>query len=979
MNRIFLPNFAQMVDGIKAIGLTFLLVSTCCVSGVKGQTVELEPAVAEAFGLTKGQIVSLNVSSTEAPTAVVREHLTIDGVSYALELFPHSLRSPKFAVREQVGDGQFVNFEPAAPRTIRGSLIGSKGSRVFGSITESGLSARMRMGDGKIMYIEPLATHVKGIQAGTPQAKQHVIYSERDTVPHAGTCGIVNGPQQVFEAVRMAEQRMRDGQNNSGTEGPTGPNGPEGPGNNMVAELALDADFEYFQDYGTVQATIDRMELVINIVNDQYESEVDITHEISGIVVRSNPNDPYTSTDAVDLLTEFRTEWINNQQAIPRDVAHLFTGKQIDGNTIGIANAIGGICTSVGFCLSQSDFSNALVCVTDLTAHELGHLWNGSHCTCPNHTMNPSITCANTFNETETVPSIIAHRNSRNCLSFSNDAPGNDNWESKFALGSLPATVTGTNINATVQADEQQLTETGATAWWFVVAPGDGIMSVDTAGSNFDTQLHIFTGNQNGFANLQPLVNNDDNNGTAQSSLSFPVEAGERYEIRVGGFSDANDTATGQIQLSASFAAQGPTDFFWSDRNVLAGANNDSNARANFLTGSSGSVYLYYDPTASDIDTGAFFDISTSQPGVIEFTAARTLEFTVNVGTTPIGVRWGDGFGKLGDVTSDFIDEIGAVNIVGGNGMLALNTGPVFLDEGFDADANGFLFARVDFNVIGPPGSTVDIIAIPGMTGIVHMSSTVEPGVGSMSITVTDELPPTTDFFWSASDLNEGAVNDSMAAVMFNEGESGSLYIYYDSLMSELDTGAFLNIQTSSNGVVEFTNAATLDFDITANGTPFTVRWGDSAGETGLVMPNSIQNLGAFTIVEGTGILDENTGPVLLDQGYDPFAQAFLFARVDFDVVGTAGDMVDFSISSGDQGIVHNNMLLEPTFGRASVMISDFLLGDVDCDGAVTLLDVQPFIDLISNGEFSAKGDINGDGVVDLLDVAGFVDLLSGG
>ena len=52
--------------------------------------------------------------------------------------------------------------------------------------------------------------------------------------------------------------------------------------------------------------------------------------------------------------------------------------------------------------------------------------------------------------------------------------------------------------------------------------------------------------------------------------------------------------------------------------------------------------------------------------------------------------------------------------------------------------------------------------------------------------------------------------------------------------------------------------------------------------------------------------------------------------------------------------------------------------GDVNCDGEVNLLDVAPFIDLLSNGGFSTKADINEDGSVDLLDVAPFVALLGG-
>ena len=57
---------------------------------------------------------------------------------------------------------------------------------------------------------------------------------------------------------------------------------------------------------------------------------------------------------------------------------------------------------------------------------------------------------------------------------------------------------------------------------------------------------------------------------------------------------------------------------------------------------------------------------------------------------------------------------------------------------------------------------------------------------------------------------------------------------------------------------------------------------------------------------------------------------------------------------------------------------SQLQLGDINCDGAVDLLDVGPFVDLLGNGEFMDKADINQDGVVDLLDVGPFVALLSG-
>ena len=52
--------------------------------------------------------------------------------------------------------------------------------------------------------------------------------------------------------------------------------------------------------------------------------------------------------------------------------------------------------------------------------------------------------------------------------------------------------------------------------------------------------------------------------------------------------------------------------------------------------------------------------------------------------------------------------------------------------------------------------------------------------------------------------------------------------------------------------------------------------------------------------------------------------------------------------------------------------------GDVNCDSVIDLLDVQPFVDLLTAGEFNPKADINLDGTVNLLDVSPFVALLIG-
>jgi hypothetical protein len=57
----------------------------------------------------------------------------------------------------------------------------------------------------------------------------------------------------------------------------------------------------------------------------------------------------------------------------------------------------------------------------------------------------------------------------------------------------------------------------------------------------------------------------------------------------------------------------------------------------------------------------------------------------------------------------------------------------------------------------------------------------------------------------------------------------------------------------------------------------------------------------------------------------------------------------------------------------------DVVLGDVNLDGEVNGLDVDPFVGLVTSGTFQAEGDMNDDGVVNGLDVDPFVAAVVGG
>ena len=87
----------------------------------------------------------------------------------------------------------------------------------------------------------------------------------------------------------------------------------------------------------------------------------------------------------------------------------------------------------------------------------------------------------------------------------------------------------------------------------------------------------------------------------------------------------------------------------------------------------------------------------------------------------------------------------------------------------------------------------------------------------------------------------------------------------------------------------------------------------------------------------------------------------------------TANDQLIMTIENASTMSSANDFTLD------NISVRLFLLGDVNLDCQLDLLDVNSFVELIVKGGFSLEADINNDGMVNLGDVAGFVALLTGG
>ena len=143
-------------------------------------------------------------------------------------------------------------------------------------------------------------------------------------------------------------------------------------------ELGVLIDHEFFLVHGSDSANV--VQTLLNQVDGIYEAELGVSIRIAQMVIFTQPDDPFSdATDASDLLGEVNGLVSSNASPISGvGLTHLFTGKDLDGNTAGIA-FVGVLCSSsVGTGLS-ADFSVNRRIFTLLTAHELGHNFNAPH------------------------------------------------------------------------------------------------------------------------------------------------------------------------------------------------------------------------------------------------------------------------------------------------------------------------------------------------------------------------------------------------------------------------------------------------------------------------------------------------------------------------------------------------------------------------------------------------------------------------
>jgi hypothetical protein len=288
--------------------------------------------------------------------------LQIDGVEYPIALSAFSMRATGFSLLIDQGTGALENTPAEPPRTYRGTANGEASEHVVASLLEDGLYATIYRNDRSGIVIQPASS--LGLKA---KNGVHVVYELLDLTGLPGVCG-----NDFYDLPSPGPTQENEPSAQGGTAGAV----------NYLADFAADCDYEFFQANGSsVNTTLNDVEQVMNQTDFIYSRDVNITYEITTIVIRTDSNDPYSSTSIDGRLNEYLSNWNSGAEtSIESDIGQLFSGVNFSGGVIGLA-PLSAVCSSqYGYSIVESRYTSNLPYRVSLTAHEMGHNWGSQHC-----------------------------------------------------------------------------------------------------------------------------------------------------------------------------------------------------------------------------------------------------------------------------------------------------------------------------------------------------------------------------------------------------------------------------------------------------------------------------------------------------------------------------------------------------------------------------------------------------------------------
>ncbi len=303
------------------------------------------------------------------PAGDERQHMRLEAFGRQFEL---SLR-PNDGIRRAVPAGR-TDIQP-----LEGTIDGQAGSWV--RITRTRAGWRGMVFDGRELYaIEPLGDVADALvqpHAAAPDTAP-VMYRLADTLMtvNPGFCETLaaedspadaaaggSGPAQTRPSALKVFEAIAADLNAQALQFPS-----------KRLMTGVVADYEFASSFDDPEgAIIARMDIVDGI----FSTQVGVKISLAPLTVIRTAQEPFTRTAASDLLGQLRSYRSHSSAQMALGVTHLMTGRNMDGDIVGIAYQ-GGVCNgATAASLSEGAHSTTMSAL--IAAHELGHNFNAPH------------------------------------------------------------------------------------------------------------------------------------------------------------------------------------------------------------------------------------------------------------------------------------------------------------------------------------------------------------------------------------------------------------------------------------------------------------------------------------------------------------------------------------------------------------------------------------------------------------------------
>lgn len=253
----------------------------------------------------------------------------------------------------------------------RGQLTGQSGS--WSRLTQIGDELHGLVWDGTELYvIEPAEVAAEFMVTAPTSQSGNVIYRLKDTLVELGAdfCSAVDAGSET-DGLTAFKSVTADLKSHLVVQ--------QAAGATLGLRLSAIGDASLRARYATEAEARNALLIRLNNVDGIFSAQLGVEIQITSLALYDDDSDPFSNTTVPNsLLSELADLRFNTPALRSNGLTHLFTGRNLDGNTVGIGY-IDALCRSrYGAALTETRGRGATI-ESLIAAHEIGHNFGAVH------------------------------------------------------------------------------------------------------------------------------------------------------------------------------------------------------------------------------------------------------------------------------------------------------------------------------------------------------------------------------------------------------------------------------------------------------------------------------------------------------------------------------------------------------------------------------------------------------------------------